>query len=132
MQIYKFNIVASIFSSYSESQRDGHFRSGLARFADNSKGKSSIYDALDAGLKAKVTYKINGKNFIVYNGAFFSLAPTLNEIYINPRMVDYVTPGVKNQIINSNDLSYIMRGQVVKLRLTGFYTTISNSTEIAR
>ncbi|MFC7346611.1 carboxypeptidase regulatory-like domain-containing protein [Chryseobacterium zhengzhouense] len=128
----KFNIVASIFSSYSESQRDGHFRSGLARFADNSKGKSSIYDALDAGLKAKVTYKINGKNFIVYNGAFFSLAPTLNEIYINPRMVDYVTPGVKNQIINSNDLSYIMRGQVVKLRLTGFYTTISNSTEIAR
>jgi len=128
----KFNVVASIFSSYSESQRDGHFRSGLARFADNSKGKSSIYDALDAGLKAKVTYKINGKNFIVYNGAFFSLAPTLNEIYINPRMVDYVTPGVKNQIINSNDLSYIMRGQVVKLRLTGFYTTISNSTEIAR
>ena len=128
----KFNVVASIFSSYSESQRDGHYRSGITRFANNSKGKSAIYDALDAGMKAKITYKINGKNFIVYNGAFFSLAPTLNEIYINPRMVDYVTPGVKNQIINSNDLSYITRGQVVKLRLTGFYTTISNSTEIAR
>ena len=128
----KFNVVASIFSSYSESQREGHFRSGITRFADNSKGKSSIYDALDAGLKAKITYKINGKNFIVYNGAFFSLAPTLNEIYINPRMVDYVTPGVKNQIINSNDLSYIMRGQVVKLRLSGFYTTINNATDIAR
>lgn len=128
----KFNVVASIFSSYSESQRDGDYRSGIKRFANNSKGKSSIYDAIDAGIKAKVTYKINGKNFIVYNGAFFSLAPTLNEIYINPRVVDYVTPGVKNQIINSNDLSYIMRGQTVKLRLTGFYTTISNSTEIAR
>lgn len=128
----KFNVVASIFSSYSESQREGHYRSGLARFADNSKGKSAVFDAVDAGIKAKVTYKINGKNFIVYNGTLFSLAPTLNEIYINPRMVDYVTPGVKNQIINSNDLSYIMRGQVVKLRLTGFYTTISNSTEIAR
>ena len=128
----KFNVVASIFSSYSESQREGHFRSGITKFADNSKGKSSIYDALDAGLKAKITYKINGKNFIVYNGAFFSLAPTLNEIYINPRMVDYVTPGVKNQIINSNDLSYIMRGQIVKLRLSGFYTTINNATDIAR
>ncbi|UOE37960.1 TonB-dependent receptor [Chryseobacterium oryzae] len=128
----KFNVVASIFSSYSESQRNGDYRSGIARFADNSKGKSAVYDALDAGLKAKITYKINGKNFIVYNGAFFSLAPTLNEIYINPRMVDYVTPGVKNQIINSNDLSYITRGQILKLRVTGFYTTISNSTEIAR
>lgn len=128
----KFNVVASIFTSYSESQRDGDYRSGLLRFKDNSKGKSSVYDALDAGLKAKVTYKINGKNFIVYNGAFFSLAPTLNEIYINPRAVDYLTPGVKNQIINSNDLSYIMRGQVLKLRVTGYYTTISNSTEISR
>lgn len=128
----KFNVVASIFSSYSESQRDGHFRNGIAAFKDNSKGKSAIYDALDAGLKGKVTYKINGKNFIVYNGAFFSLAPTLNELYINPRAVDYLTPGVKNQIINSNDLSYIMRGQVLKLRLSGYYTTISNSTEISR
>ncbi|MFL9834717.1 carboxypeptidase regulatory-like domain-containing protein [Chryseobacterium terrae] len=128
----KFNVVASIFSSYSESQRDGHFRNGIVAFKDNSKGKSAIYDALDAGLKGKVTYKINGKNFIVYNGAFFSLAPTLNELYINPRAVDYLTPGVKNQIINSNDLSYIMRGQVLKLRLSGYYTTISNSTEISR
>ncbi|REC44848.1 TonB-dependent receptor [Chryseobacterium sp. 5_R23647] len=128
----KFNVVASIFSSYSESQRDGDYRSGIAAFKDNSKGKSAIYDALDAGIKGKVTYKINGKNFIVYNGAFFSLAPTLNELYINPRAVDFLTPGVKNQIINSNDLSYIMRGQVLKLRLSGYYTKISNSTEISR
>ena len=126
----KFNVIASIFSSYSESQRNGDYRS--YRYQNNSKGKSSIYDALDAGIKGKITYKINGKNFIVYNGAFFSLAPTLNEIFINPRTVDYVTPGVKNQIINSNDLSYILRSQILKLRVSGFYTTIQNSTEISR
>jgi len=128
----KFNVVASIFSSYSESQRDGDYRSGIIAFKDNSKGKSAIYDALDAGIKGKVTYKINGKNFIVYNGAFFSLAPTLNELYINPRAVDYLTPGVKNQVINSNDLSYILRSQILKLRVSAYYTTISNSTEISR
>lgn len=128
----KFNVVASIFSSYSKSQREGDYRSGIIAFKDNSKGKSKVYDALDAGIKGKITYKINGKNFIVYNGAFFSLAPTLNELYINPRAVDYLTPGVKNQVINSNDLSYIMRGQVLKLRLSTYYTTISNSTEISR
>lgn len=128
----KWNFVASIFSSYSESYRNGDYRSGIAQFVNNSKGKSAVYDAIDAGIKGKITYKINGKNFIVYNGAFFSLAPTLNEIFINPRVVDYLTPGVKNQIINSNDLSYIMRGQILKLRLSGYYTTISNSTEISR
>lgn len=126
----KWNVMASIFSSYSESQREGDFRS--FRFQNNSKGKSAIYDALDAGIKGRITYKINGKNFIVYNGAFFSLAPTLNEIYINPRVVDFVTPGVKNQMINSNELSYILRGQILKLRLSGFYTTINNATEISR
>ncbi|UMQ40315.1 TonB-dependent receptor [Chryseobacterium sp. Y16C] len=128
----KWNFVASIFSSYSEAYRDGHYRSGLVRFKDNSKGKSAVYDALDAGIKGKITYKLNGKNFIVYNGAFFSLAPTLNEIFINPRMADNVTPGVNNQMINSNDLSYIMRGQILKLRLSGYYTTINNATEISR
>ena len=126
----KWNVVASVFSSYSESQRDGHYRSG--RYLNNSKGKSEIFDAFDAGIKAKITYKINGKNFLVYNGGFFSLAPTLNEIFINPRVVDFVTPGVDNQIINSNDLSYILRGQILKVRLSAYYTTISNATEISR
>ena len=126
----KWNVVASIFSSYSESQREGDYRHST--YSQNSKGKSAIYDAIDAGLKAKVTYKIDGKNFIVYNGAFFSQAPTLNEIFINPRVVDFVTPGVENQMINSNDISYIHRGQTLKLRLSGYYTTISNSTDIAR
>ena len=126
----KWNIVGSIFGSYSESYRDGDYRSSI--YQNNSKGKSAVYDAFDAGVKGKVTYKINGKNFIVYNGAFFSLAPTLNEIFINPRVVDFVTPDVGNQLINSNDLSYILRGQILKVRLSAYYTTISNSTDIAR
>ena len=126
----KWNIVGSVFSSYSGSYRDGDYRHST--FRNNSKGKSSVYEALDAGIKGKITYKIDGKNFIVYNGAFFSLAPTLSEIFINPRVVDYFTPGVKNQIINSNDLSYILRGQTLKMRLSAYYTTVSNSTDIAR
>lgn len=126
----RWNVVASIFSSYSESYRDGKFRNHF--YLDNSKGKSDVYDAVDAGMKAKITYKIDGKNFLVYNGAYFTLAPTLNEIFINPRVNDFVTPDLQNQHINSNDLSYIIRGQVLKLRLTGYYTNIKNSTDINR
>ena len=120
----RWNVVASIFSSYSESYRDGQFRNHFYATGNGSKGKSDVYDAVDAGLKAKVTYKINGKNFLVYNGAYFSLAPTLNEIFVNPRTTNLITPNIENQLINSNDLSYIIRGQVLKLRLTGYYTTI--------
>lgn len=124
----KWNLVASVFSSYSESQRDGHFRHAVF----NSKGKSDVYTSLDAGLKGRITYKINGKNFIVYNGAFFSLAPTLNEIFISPRVTNMITPSVKNQIVSSNDLTYILRGQIVKLRLGAYLTNISNATDVSR
>ena len=126
----RWNVVASIFSSYSESYREGKFRNHF--YANNSKGKSAVYSALDAGMKAKITYKIDGKNFLVYNGAYFTLAPTLNEIFINPRINDFVAPELQNQHINSNDLSYIVRGQTLKLRLTGYYTTIKNATDINR
>lgn len=126
----KWNVVGSIFGSYSEQYREGHYRHSL--YTNNSKGKSAVYDALDGGVKGKLTYKINGKNFIVYNGAFFSLAPTFNELYINARVVDFITPGVKNQIVQSNDLNYIHRGQILKMRLSAYYTTIQNSTDIAR
>ena len=128
----RWNVVASIFSSYSESYRDGQFRNHFYATGNGSKGKSDVFDAVDAGLKAKVTYKINGKNFLVYNGAYFSLAPTLNEIFVNPRTTNLITPNIENQLINSNDLSYIIRGQILKLRLTGYYTTIQKATEFSR
>ena len=128
----RWNVVASIFSSYSESYRDGQFRNHFYASGNGSKGKSDVYDAVDAGLKAKVTYKINGKNFLVYNGAYFSLAPTLNEIFVNPRTTNLITPNLQNQQINSNDLSYIIRGQVLKLRVTGYYTTFQKATDFSR
>ncbi len=125
----KWNVTASAFTSYADSQRDGKFRHH--QYAD-SKGKSEVFNSIDAGLKGRVLYKVDGRNFIVYNGTFFSLAPTLNEIFISPRVTNMITPNVENQVINSNDLSYILRGQILKLRLSAYSTTIKNATEISR
>lgn len=126
----KWRFIASVFGSYISSQREGMYRHHF--FRENSLGKSTLNESFTAGMKGQVTYKINGKNFIVYNGAFFSLAPTLNEIFINPRFSDLTTPNLRNQIVNSNDLSYILRAQTLKLRLTGYWTEINNATDITR
>lgn len=126
----KWNVVLSTYASYSEAQRDGNFRHHL--YLDYSKGKSSIFNNWDYGMKSRVTHKFNGKNFIVYNGAYFTIAPTLNEIFTNPRANDFITPDIQSQVINSNELSYIYRGQTIKLRASGYYTTINNATEISR
>lgn len=126
----KWNIMASVVGSYSQAQREGAYRNHF--YPDNSKGKSGLYSAFDGGMKARVTYKIDGKNFLVYNGTLFSLAPTLNEIFVNPRISDFRTPDLENQVINANELSYISRGQILKLRLSGYWTNITNVTEISR
>ena len=78
--------------------------------------------------KQKLTYKIDGKNFLVYTGGIFTLAPTLNEIFVNPRTTNLITPEIQNMQINSNELSYIIRSQILKLRLSGYYTTIQKKT----
>lgn len=130
VDLNQWNFVASIFGAYGESQRIGNFRHHIYR--ENSLGESSVYKAFDAGIKGKVTYKINGKNFLVYTGTLFTLAPTLNEIFVNPRINNFRTPELQNQIINSNELSYISRGQILKLRLSGYYTTMNNGTDVAR
>lgn len=126
----KWSFAASIFTSYTESYRDGDFRHHL--YQDVSKGKSEVYDSWDAGIKAKIIYKLTGKTFLLYKGAFFSLTPTLNEIFSNPRANNLITPDLKNEKINSNELTYIHRGNIVKMRASGYYTTINNSTEISR
>jgi len=130
VDLAKWNFGLSIFTNYSESQRDGHYRHHF--YLNDSKGKSDVWNNWDMGMKAEITYKLNGKNFLVYNGAYFSVTPTLNEIFINPRVNNFITPDLQNEIINSNQLSYIHRGQVLKIRATGYYTKIQNATEISR
>lgn len=126
----KWNIMASAFVAYSENNRDGKFRNHF--YVDNSKGKSEKYSSVDAGIKGKITYKINGRNFIVYNMAYFSLAPTLNDIFINPRLSDLRTPDIASQIITANDINFIHRGNKIKLRLSVFYNNINNAIDVSR
>lgn len=130
VKLNRWDITGSVYLNYSESQRDGKYRHYL--YLDSSKGKSDLFTSWDFGLKGRVEYKIDGKNFLVYDGAYFSIAPTLDEIFPNARVTNAITPNLKSQIINSNDLSFIHRGQILKLRLSGYYTTVENATEVSR
>ena len=64
--------------------------------------------------------------------AYFSLAPTLNDIFINPRLSDLRTPDIASQIITANDINFIHRGNKIKLRLSVFYNNINNAIDVSR
>ena len=119
----RFDVFISGLTAYSTSNREGLYHHYL--YAD-SFGKSKDYNFWDFVLKGQIVYKVDGRNFLVYNGAYFSQAPFLEDLFINPRANASVAPNIKNSIINANDLSYIMNTPFVKMRLSGYLVDTHN------
>ncbi len=124
-----FDVFVSGMFGYSSSNREGHFRHYL--YADsNTKGADKNF--WNYGLKGQIIYKINGRNFLIYNGAYFSQAPFLEDIFINPRLNSSVAPNLKNTIINANDLSYVVNTPFYKIRASVFLVDTQNETNVQR
>ncbi|WP_100076368.1 carboxypeptidase-like regulatory domain-containing protein [Chryseobacterium camelliae] len=125
----KFDVFVSAMAGYSSSNREGLFKHYL--YLD-SKGQGKDYNFWNYGLKGQLIYKLNGRNFFVYNGAYYSQAPYLEDLFINPRVNGSVAPNIKNMVVNANDLSYVISTPFLKLRLTGYLVDTENETSVQR
>ncbi|EAS20772.1 conserved hypothetical protein [Flavobacteria bacterium BBFL7] len=109
-------------------QRDGKYRNG--NFADNSFGKGEQLDFTNFGIKGGATYKLSGKSFIDFNGAYLTDAPTIRSAFPNARQNNNTTTGLESQTVYSTDISYIYRSPIVKARLTGYFTQFKDGTDV--
>lgn len=125
----KFDAFVSAFAGYTTSNREGLFKHYL--YAD-SFGKSANQNFWNFGMKGQLVYKIDGRNFLVYNGAYFSQAPFLEDLFMNPRLNASVAPNIKNTIVNANDLSYVISTPFLKLRATAYLIDTQNETNVQR
>ncbi|MHC6197909.1 carboxypeptidase regulatory-like domain-containing protein [Elizabethkingia miricola] len=119
----------SALVGYSTNNREGLFQHYLYK---DSYGKGADQNFWNFGLKGQLTYKLNGRMFLMYNGAYYSQAPFLNDIFINARNSNAVSPNIQSTIINANDLSYIISAPSFKLRLTGYLINTMNDTNVQR
>ena len=111
--------------SFTQIWRTGLFKNGA--FANNSYGDDQYHNFLDPGVKAGVTYAINGRNHIVANMMYLYQAPQFRDIYVSPRTRHTLVedkPG--SERINAFDLGYLYRSPEFKFRLTGYYYTYQN------
>ena len=125
----RFDVFVSANAAYSNSNREGMFRNYL--YAD-SFGKSKDVDFWNFGLKAQTIFRINGRNFIVYNGAAYNQAPFLEDIFINPRVNASIAPNIESTFYLANDLSYVLTTPKMKLRVTGYLVDSENETNVQR
>ena len=113
----------------SEYQREGLYKNGI--YASNSYGKSNSLVFENFGFKGGLTYKISGRQMLDFNGVYMTKAPSLRNVFANARLNNNITPDLRSESVVSADASYIIKAPKFKGRLTGYYSKISNSTEVS-
>lgn len=110
-----------------EMWRTGYMRNG--RFPNNSAGSSDKKVFPDAGLKAGLTYKINGRNYLVLNGQFQTQAPSILDAFISPTIRNDYVNNLKSEKDLAVDLSYIMRYPFMRMRFSLFMVKFMDVTD---
>ncbi len=131
---FKFNYrkidayLAQTFSR-SEYKREGLYRNGI--YADNSYGDSNKVIYENFGFKGGLTYKINGRHRLDFNGLYMTKAPIMRNVFSNARLNNNINPNLTDENIVAADASYIIQSPKLKARVTGFFNKIKNSSEIS-
>ncbi len=101
------------------------------RFPDSSLGGSEKLSFINFGVKGGVTYKITGRHLLDANVAYITNAPTIRNSFSNSRENNNVVDNLKSENFFSTDFSYIFRSPIITSRVTVYYTSVSDATEIS-
>lgn len=104
--------------------RYGYYKSGL--FPENSFGRGKVHSYFNVIVKGGITYKINGKNYVMLNVYGGTQPPFSSQVYVSPRTRDNVLPNSKNATTFSAELGYFYRDNILKFQATGFFTQKNN------
>ncbi|UUW10272.1 TonB-dependent receptor [Flavobacterium plurextorum] len=129
---FKFSYKRTDFylaQSYSVSnyQREGLYQNGI--YATISLGKSEKVNFENFGFKGGFTYKISGKQWLFFNGAHLTRAPSLRNTFSNSRLNNNIVNGIESENISSAEANYMYSSPKLKMRLTAYYTLIKNTSK---
>lgn len=113
--------------SYTTYMRHGNMVNG--RSPEDSYGTGKRHNFDNAGIKAGVTYKLDGRNYFVAHAAYGTRAPYYDKAYINARIKDAVVPNLGSERYASGDISYVWNWQRFRGSLTGYLTDTWNGLE---
>jgi len=146
---YNFNLNSEIISAFSQAQfvsnpidffislkisSTSHQRVGLYQngsFLDNSLGASERKKFVNYGFKTGATYKFTGRHLFDINAAYLTLAPIIKNTFSNPRENNNVVLDLQSEKIFSTDISYVFRNPIITSKLTAYYASIKDATEIS-
>ncbi len=125
-----FDLFAGVEGGFNSFTREGLMRNGL--FPDNSYGKSDAQRFSTVKVKGGVTYKIDARNALFVNAAYFTSAPGINNTYISARTRDFVINNAKTYLTQSVEAGYNLRTSGFNMRVVGYVTDVTGNTLVKR
>ena len=151
---FKANLAAEI--GYESFWREGLLRKGLfAGLRDNgkefiidgknlttyetvngvktpitSKGKSAVSEFLTYSAKIGLQYHFAGGHRVYANAGYYNDAPTFAQSFISPRTRNSLVPNLETTKTASADINYQYSNNGYNVRVTGFWTTINDQTDM--
>lgn len=128
-----FNVGAFEASVSGKVGYDSFWREGLVRkglFPDNSKGKSEVSNFVSYGGKLNLMYVLRGGHRFYANAAYVSDAPMFSQAFLSPRTRNSLVPNLENKKATTFDINYQYSNSGYDVRVTGFYTTINDQTDV--
>ena len=95
-----------------------------------SKGKSEVCKFFTYRALLGLEYVLGGTSRFYGNVGYFTDAPTFNEAFISPRTRNTVMDGLTTKKTFSSDINYQFSSHGYNLRVTGFYTTIKDMSDV--
>lgn len=109
------------------------FRSGLNKnglFPEVSYGKSVVQSFINPSAKAGITYKLNGRNYFLLNGAYVTNPPFAENAFISQRTRNTLQDNLINEGILSAEAGYKLITPKIKFSATVYYTSIVNGVDV--
>lgn len=109
--------------------RNGLFQNGS--HPENSLGRSEVLNFTNFGIKGGGVYRFTGRHLIEINTGILTNPPTLRNSFSNVRQNNSIVKDLKSEKLQTGDLSYIFRTPTFRTRLTGYFTKVTDATEIS-
>lgn len=127
-QTNKFDVFVGGNIGFRELWRDGAVRNG--RFPDNSFGESEHKTFMPYAVKGGITYKLNGRNYLLVNASRLRIAPNTRDAFASPRTRNTIIDNLKTQKVSTIEGGYQLRSPNLSARVLGYYTRFRDLTSV--
>jgi hypothetical protein len=129
--VFKFNKVdlfAAAQWSHTRFWRIGLNQNGIYPKESYGGSERTILD--NYAVKAGITYKIDGRNYLFANGLYMTKPPYFENVFQSIRTRNTLVDNVTSETTRSVEAGYIMNAPRIKIRLNGYFAEFDNGMDV--